>query len=313
MIVSFLIVNYNTGTILNDCINSIFNFEKEVDFEIIIIDNKSTDDSITIINGLTKNHSAAKSISLNDKVSFSEANNIGFENSIGEYVLIMNPDIIFTEPLLGKLIFNLNSQKNLGAVIPLLNGTDGLFQRRYFQRYPSIIQFILFYSLFAKFFEKSNYLVNKYLQNNELNINSGDLEFTEQIPCAFLLTTRKIFQECGKMDASYKIFFEDVDLCFRINKNYRIAVDTSLKVEHLGGSSFKTSDDYWLHGRFILSMINFFHKNYSGFKTIILKSLVLSNSYLILFMEKINTLLGKEDEYRIRKHKYLLSEFYKTY
>ena len=122
------------------------------------------------------------------------------------------------------------------------------------------------------------------------------------------------------MKFNFLIFIFLLTACKKDRQQYQVKcnnptnnIDTSLQVTHLGGESFKTSDDYWLHGRFILSMINFFHKNYTGFKTNILKSLVLSNSYLILFMEKINTFLGKEDEFRIRKHKYLLSEFYKTY
>lgn len=313
MTVSFVIVNFNTAEILKDCIDSIYRFEKEIVFEILIVDNKSTDDSKIVIDELSEKHSEIKSVFLNDKVSFSESNNTGFDVSKGEYILIMNPDIIFTEPLLKKLIADFEKDSTLGAVCPVLNGTDGIFQKRYFQRYPSLTQFILFYSIFAKLFEKSEYLQNKFLQNNDLNVNSGKIEYTQQIPCAFLLTKRSIFKKAGKMDTSYLLFFEDVDLCYRINKNFRIALDTDLSVTHLGGSSFKTSDDYWLHGRFILSMINFFSKNYSGFKTGVLKSLVLLNSQIVLIMEKVKHLFGKEDEYRIRKHEYLLNEYKKTY
>ncbi|HMS65180.1 MAG TPA: glycosyltransferase family 2 protein [Ignavibacteria bacterium] len=313
MTVSVIIVNYNTGAVLKECVESVYKFEDPAEFKIIIVDNNSTDDSEKIIKELCIKHKEVKNIFLNEKVSFSEANNIGFDISKGEYVLIMNPDIIFTEPLFDKLKNKFHEKNNIGAVSPLLIGTDGIFQRRYFQRFPSLTQFILFYSVFAKIFEKSDYLLNKYLQNNELNTESGRVEFTEQIPCAFLMTTRKIFVESGKMDAGYKLFFEDVDLCYQIGKNYKIAVDTSLKVTHLGGSSFKTSDDHWLHGRFIISMINFFNKNYSGSKTFVLKKLVLLNSYFVLFIERINSIFGKEDEYRSKKHNYLLSEYNKTY
>jgi len=313
MTVSVIIVNYNTAKILKDCLISLYKFENPYEFEVIIIDNNSTDDSKNLIKEFCLKYKEVKAIYLNEKVSFSEANNKGFEISTGEYILIMNPDIIFTESLLIKLTAFMEKENSTGAVCPLLIGTDGKFQRRYFQRFPSLLQFILFYSVFAKIFEKSDYLSNKYLQNNELNTESGRVEFTEQIPCAFLLTKRKIFEESGKMDAGYKLFFEDVDLCFQISKNYKIAVDTDLRITHLGGSSFKTSDDYWLHGRFIMSMINFFEKNYSGVRTFILKKLVLLNSYFVLFIEKINRIFGKEDEYRLKKHRYLLSEYKKIY
>ena len=135
MTVSFVIVNFNTAEILKDCIDSIYRFEKEIVFEILIVDNKSTDDSKIVIDELSEKHSEIKSVFLNDKVSFSESNNIGFDISNGEYILIMNPDIIFTEPLLKKLMEDFKQNINLGAVCPVLKGSDGIFQRRYFQRY----------------------------------------------------------------------------------------------------------------------------------------------------------------------------------
>ena len=150
MFVSVIIVNYNTGKILNDCIESVYNYEKEISFEIIIVDNNSTDDSRQIIEDISMKHKEIKKIFLDSKISFSGANNIGFENSSGDYILIMNPDIIFTQPVLKKLLNDLSENNSLGAVCPLLMGSDGEFQRRYFQRYPSIMQFIFFYSVFAK-------------------------------------------------------------------------------------------------------------------------------------------------------------------
>lgn len=313
MTVSIIIVNFNTGEILKKCVESIYQFETEIEFEIILVDNLSTDNSQIIIDELSGKKPEVKRILLKDKVSFSEANNIGFDISKGDYILIMNPDIIFTESLLKKLITNFEMDPELGAVCPLLNGTDGIFQRRYFQRYPSVTQFVLFYSFLAKLFEKSEQLQNKYLQNNDLNVSSGNLEYTQQIPCAFLLTKKNIFINAGRMNTSYPLFFEDVDLCYRIGKNLKIAVDTGLKVTHLGGSSFKTSDDYWLYGRFILSMINFFSQNYTRSKTSLLKSLVILNSSVVLILEKFKMVSGKQDVYRIRKHEYLLKEYKKIY
>lgn len=312
MSVSVIIVNYNTGKILKDCIESVYNIEKDISFEIIIVDNNSTDDSRLIIEDISMKHKEIKKIFLDSKISFSGANNKGFENSSGEYILIMNPDIIFTEPVLKKLVNNLSEDNSLGAACPLLIGSDGEFQRRYFQRYPSVRQFVFFYSIFAKLFERSPYLINKYLQNNDMNISSGKEEYTEQIPCAFFLTSREIFLKAGKMNESYQLFFEDVDLSYQINRNHRLAADTSLKVKHLGGESFKTSDDYWLYGRFILSMITFFENNYSSPKTFLLKLLTVTNSYFILLSESVKKISGRKDDYRLRKHKYFLSEFFKS-
>jgi GT2 family glycosyltransferase len=314
MPVSFIIVNYNTGSILKDCIESVYKFEKEKDFEILIIDNNSTDDSKQIIeNNISTGHDNIKTIFLGEKISFSAANNKGYDLSSGEHILIMNPDIIFTEPLLDKLISDIKENIDLGAVSPLLMGTDGKFQSAYFQRYPTIMQFVLFYSILGNIFQHNKRLVARYQENGDINISSGKIEKTEQIPCAFFFTRRDVFEEAGKMDPGYFLFFEDVDLSYRINKNHVLGVDTAVKVTHLGGSSFKTSDDYWLYGRFILGMINFFKKNYGPFRTFILKFMAVVNSNIIIFMERIKRSYGKEDDYRLRKHKFFLEEYKKTY
>lgn len=308
MQVSILIVNYNTGKILEECIDSIYRFEQETLFEIIVVDNNSSDDSVERIEKIKSKFQNVRSIMLKGKVSFSEANNIAFDISSGEFVLIMNPDIIFTQPVLKRLLDDLQKDISLGAVCPLLEGKDGRFQSRYFQKYPSLLQFIFFYSVFAKFFQWSSFLANKYLETRDLNLSEGNLIYVQQIPCAFFLSRRQIILDAGKMDPDYQLFFEDVDLSYRIGKQFKLAIDASLRVTHLGGESFKTSDDYWLYGRFIISMIHFFDKNYGRSKAGVLKNAAKLNSHAVLMMESAKNLLGKGDNYRIRKHKFFLSE-----
>lgn len=306
MSISIIIVNHNTGSILKDCINSVYKFEKSSDIEIIVIDNFSTDDSKLIISELRGNFSNIKYEFTNALISFSAANNIGVKQSTGEYILIMNPDIIFTEPVFEKLIADLKNNESIGAITPALVGADGNFQRNYFQRYPSIRQFIYYHSIIAKFFNRSAKRMNKYLENQDIDISTGKIYFTEQIPCAFFLTGKDTITELGLMDESYKLFFEDVDLNYRLAKTKRLAVDTGIKVTHLGGSSFKNDNNWWLHGRYIMSMLNFFKKHYSPARTTFLRILIRMNSYTILFIEVVKNIFGRKDEYRFKKHKYLI-------
>ncbi|MBK8981151.1 MAG: glycosyltransferase [Ignavibacteria bacterium] len=313
MTVSIIIVNYKTPAVLKDCVESVFQFEKENTFEIIIVDNHSRDGSEEVIKRLAEKHENVKAVYLKSKISFSAANNKGFDESKGEFILIMNPDIIFTEPLLKKLTDNLIHLANTGAVCPRLNGTDGKFQYRYFQRYPSVIQFILFYSFAAKLFENFGYLKNRYLCNYEIDLNSGKAEKTDQIPCAFYFTRKDIFEESGEMNETYELFFEDVDLSYRTSKKYDLKVDTSISVTHLGGESFKSGDDHWLHGRFIMSMIKFFENNYGAIRTLLLKVCVYANSLIVISGEYLKGLAGKKNSYRLKKHKYLISEFNKKF
>lgn len=312
ILISFIIVNHNTGSILKQCIDSVYEYEKDIDFEIIIVDQNSRDDSGKIINELAASKRNIKKIFLDEVKSFSYANNRGYEISYGNYILIMNPDIIFTQSLLHNLTGILD-QPDVGAVCPLLIGKDGIFQNNYFQRYPTVIQFILFYSFMAKTFLKSARLINRYLENRDINPFANRVEFIEQIPCAFFLTKRSVFEHAGKMDESYMLFFEDVDLSYQVHKNYKLAINTSLRVTHLGGVSFKNEDNWWVYGRFILSMNNFFEKNYSRFTAFILKVISVKNSLLVICIEYTKKIFNKSDNYRLKKHKYYLKEFKKYY
>lgn len=301
MKISVIIVNFNTANHLKECLNSFAIFENECDYEIIVVDNCSSDNSREIIKDLSHNIKL-KYLFLDKLKSFSSANNRGFQLSSGDFILIMNPDIIFTENVLYKLINVMNQHIEIGGISPALIGFDGKFQRNYFLRYPSILQFIFFYSIFSKLFYRFPYLMNKYLENQEIDISEGKRFQVEQLPCAFFLTRRNIFEEVGMMDEKYFLFFEDVDLSYKINRKYKLIVDTSLKVTHLGGSSFISEDNWWMYSRFIKSMIYFFRIHYSYPRYLLLKILVNLNSAFILTIELVKKIFGADNSYRFKKH-----------
>jgi GT2 family glycosyltransferase len=300
--VSFVIVNHNTTEILKDSVDSIYRFEK-IPFEVIILNN--TDEEYNVdLDALGGSFSNIKIIYLRKNLSYSAANNLGIKESSGEYVIIMNPDVIFTSPVTEKLISVMQSDSSIGAICPALISSNGNFQRNYFQRFPTIRQFIFYYSFLAGLFNKSAVRMNRYLENQEIDISSGRMFEVEQIPCAFFMTRKKILEEVNYMDEKFRLFFEDVDLSYRIGREYKLVIDTSVKVTHLGGESFKFADNWILHGLFISSMLYFFQKHYGKIRTFLLKSLVTLNSYITLFAEYILT--GDTDSYRFKKHRQLL-------
>ncbi len=306
--ISVIIVNYNTSDILEKCVESVYEFEKNNNYEIIIVDNASDEENKGALKRISERFNLSGTIYLGNKVSFSEANNTGFEaSSKNGYTLIMNPDIIFTEPLFDKLIRITENNKELGAVCPLLTGEDGKFQQGYFQRYPTLKRFIYYDSVLAKFFGGSEKRNNKFLCNLEIDTSSEKLQYVEQIPCAFFFTTAEIFAGIGKMDTSFELFFEDVDLSYRIHKTRKLAVAPFVKVTHLSGASFRTEDNWWMHGRFIMSMINFFRKHYGEKEARKLECFSAINSRIIILLEKIKSVFGKKDEYRIKKHAHFLN------
>jgi GT2 family glycosyltransferase len=304
--VSIIIVNHNTPAVLAECIRSLCSFEDAMQIEIIIADNCSADNSKEVIMKLASEHKNIKTVFLEDLKSFSYANNCGADLSIGEYLLIMNPDIIFTAPVVIELTNKLNENPEIGAISPALLGTNGLFQRNYFQRYPSIRQFVYYYSFLAGLFNKSAKRMNRFLENQEIDKDSHRIYYTEQIPCAFFLIKREVYFSIGKLDEDYTLFFEDVDICYRISKTKKLAVDTSVSVTHLGGSSFEFAGNWNLYGLFINSMLVFFNKHYSPLHAALLKIIVRVNSWAVLTAEALKSIFGSKNEYRMKKHRSML-------
>lgn len=313
MQLSIIIVNYKTGIVLKECIESIFKFENTSNYEIVIVDNFSQDESKSIIEELCSQNKNVSSIILDKKISFSGANNTGIKASSSDYILIMNPDIIFTEPVFKKLIHHFVAVENLGAISPSLIGTDGKFQFDYFQRYPSVFQYLVYQTFFSKLFLKFPRIVNKYISNHNIKPETGKLFITEQLPCAFFMTRKDILEEIGMMDEDFELFYEDVDLSMRINKKYKLAVDTSVSAVHIGGSSLRTADNWWLYGKVILSMNIFFDKHYNSFKSFSLKFISVTNSIITVGYESIKRIIRIEDTYRLKKHKYYLKLFKEKY
>ena len=302
---SIIIVNHNTTKVLIDCVKSIFKYENPEEFDIKIVDNASNEDCLNLIGEISNEHKNIDAIYLKDLMSFSYANNMGIKDSKGEYIIIMNPDIIFESPLINKLITIVKYGNNIGAVAPALVGTDGKLQQFYYQRYPSIKQFIFFHSIILRLFYKKSFFINRYWIDERINLQYKKQFFVNHIPGAFFVIPRKILDDVGLMDENFILFFEDTDLSYRINKKYKLIVDTSLQVKHLGGTSFKEMQ-WWVYGRFNVSMIYFVKKHYSKLNYLTLKYLAIYNAYCMLFIENILKLTGKKDEFRIKKYKNFL-------
>jgi len=300
--ISIIIVNYNTSEYLKNCINSVNQFEKDFELEFIIVDNHS-EDRHYLENIKGEN---IKIIYLESNKGFAFANNRGFEASSGEYILILNPDIEFTGSLFVDLVGKL-VETCAGAIGVRLCGIDGKLQEKYYQKYPNFFQYFLFYSVFSKPFIKSAKLRKKYLEY-KLNAESDGLQKVNQIPGAFIFMKSEIYKEVGGFDESYFLFFEDVDLCYRISKKRDLFI-TDGKVRHVGASSMMLNTNYRIYGYFIVSFVNFYRKNYSYFSYLFLKCFVFQNSVLKILLEYFRKIFGSYRKGVAKAHKYILKHF----
>ncbi len=307
--VSVIIVNYNTGALLETCIASVLKHENETVKEIIIVDNASSDNSKEIINRLEQEHIKVKGVFLDSNRGFGFANNKGVETAAGDYVLILNPDVEFVMPVLEILGQSMNSDVSAAAYTVMLYGEDGKFQNGYHQKSPSLMQYFYFYSVLSKPFYRNEKLRRKYLYeyiDEEKQI--GALEVT-QLPGAFMFIKKKLYEELNGFDERFFLFFEDVDFSRRIKSKGSLFLNTALKVKHLGASSMETRTNYKIYGYFILSLKKYFRIAAGKIPFLLLSFSVFANSIIKLFIEYIKKPFGVSDANVIKVHRYILKNF----
>ncbi len=145
--ISYIIVSYNVKEYLIRAIQSIYNYSTICNFEIIVIDNASFDDTVSVLENLFPYIRIIK----NDiNVGFSEANNQGFKIANGEYIFMLNPDAELKANAVEILLKNANNQLCLYA--PYIENSDGTFQKSFWKTPTALTIFeeILFFNYIKK-------------------------------------------------------------------------------------------------------------------------------------------------------------------
>ena len=229
--VSIIIVTYNSEKEIISCINSLLPQLKDINGEIIIIDNNSADNTIPLIDDLN-----SKSISLirnSENFGYTIANNQGIKNAKGEYLFFLNPDTIVPNDVFNNLLDEIQGNKNCGAIAPQLRFPNGKIQKSC-RRFPRRRD-ILYESIgLSKIFKKSK-------EFNYWKMGEFDHKITclvDQPAGAALLIPKNIINEIGLLDKQFPMFFSDVDLCKRIwSAGYYVQYNTNSFITHKGGAS----------------------------------------------------------------------------
>ena len=227
---SVVILNYNTMQLLDDCLSSLKKLEKEVDFEVIVSDNGSTDGSLAMV---AKKFPKVKVIENNENLGFGRGNNRAKKLSKGKYVLFLNTDTIVDQNALKSCVDYLEMHKDVGAVtcrVELKNGKLDKDTRRSFPTpWVSLTHLVL---KLDKIFPKSK-LFAKYWYGYIPEDATHDVDV---IQAAFLMAPRKLLNELDWFDEDYYLDGEDIDLCWRIkNKGKRLVYYPKAKIIHLKG------------------------------------------------------------------------------
>ena len=258
MQLSIIIVNYNVQCFLEQCIISVIAACKNIEAEIIVVDNDSTDGSKLFFNNRFK---AVQFIWLKRNLGFAKANNIGLTAARGSTILFLNPDTIVAEDCFEQCIGFFHSKDNVGALgIRMIDGS-GFFLKESKRGFPSLFTSFCKLSGLTALFPSSTFFANYYLghlpenQNHPVAVLSG----------AFMMVDKKILDKLGGFDETFFMYAEDIDLSYRIQKagylNYYFAESTII---HFKGESTKKETLQYIN-TFYGAMVLFVKKHHGLF------------------------------------------------
>ncbi len=236
--ISIVIVNYNVKDFLSQCINSILRSKTSLSYEIIVIDNCSTDGSKDIFTELSANDNRIEYHYLKDNLGFGKANNLGFEKSNGKYTLILNPDTLVEPDTLNIMYKYMEENNDIGASGCKVLNPDKTFQSACRRGFPT--PWASFCKLFGlqRLFPKAK-LFAKY------NLSYLDEEKTNDIDAligAFMFVRTDVLKRVSGFDEEFFMYGEDLDLCYRIKQlGFRISYYPKTTIIHFKGESAKRS------------------------------------------------------------------------
>lgn len=230
---SVIIVSYNTRNILHDCLKSLYK-NTPLKFEVIIVDNASTDGSIEMIK---KNFPKVRLIVNKENKGFGGGNNQGSKIAKSDYLLLLNSDTVIKDDAIAKTLNYAKSQKNLGAISCQLLNKDGSIQPSggYFPNLANLITW--------QFGLDDLPIVGSIIQNlikpvhPKLSFYTGPKKM-DWVTGAFTIIPTKIYKQVGGFDEKIFMYAEELELCYRIKKRgYEVRYYPKFSITHLGGKS----------------------------------------------------------------------------
>jgi GT2 family glycosyltransferase len=228
--VSIVIVNWNARHYLLQCLESIYTTTRKCSFEVIVVDNASTDGSTE---SLMEKFPQIRLTVNRENLGFAKANNIGIMQSTGRYICLSNSDISVLDDCLDRIVDFMDQNPRAGVVGPkTLNGDGSL--RHNCQHFPSL------WNLYCR----AVYL-HRLFPRRKL-FNSGIMYYFDHqsvmrcqvLPCCFYMVRREALEDVGLLDERFFIYAEDKDWCKRFwDKGWEIVFLPTAEVIHYAGKS----------------------------------------------------------------------------
>jgi GT2 family glycosyltransferase len=277
---SIVLVCWNNKAYLDPCLRSLYDSGLKSSFDVIVVDNGSTDGSQQM---LAEKYPQVKLIQNAGNVGLGKASNQGIEATNGRHVLLLNNDTLVNGPALDVLVEYLDAHPEVGATAGKLLNPDGSFQSG-FAPFSTLLEEFLIVT----------HIGDLLWPGFPSHGDSGQIKETGWMSSACLLVRRAALDKIGLLDESYFIYGDEADLQYRLNKaGWKVVFLPNSSIIHFGGRSM----DRWKRRKMVYrGKMMFYKKNYGFLSTLLLRILFFVMSLLKLLVWSVGFLVPSKND-----------------
>jgi GT2 family glycosyltransferase len=246
-----VVVNWNSGPLLDDCLKSISRMERDFDMHTVVVDNDSMDSSELIVD----NYPDVTLLRSGGNVGFGKACNLGANLVNSDYVLFLNPDAAVLPESVARSLRFMQTPKNANVGIcgiQLLDESGHV--ARSCSRFPTPIGFVIHSMGLDRIFSKLGHFMTEWPHDKT--------QYVDHVIGAFFLVRRELFKSLNGFDERFFVYLEDLDFSYRAKQaGWRSIYLAEAQAFHIGGG---TSDQvkakrlfYSLRSRLLYSFKHF--------------------------------------------------------
>ncbi len=233
---SVIVVNFNGGSTVRQCLEHLWpQIPEGADgCEVALVDNASSDRSA---DGLERAFPALRIIRNHENVGFARANNQAIVDTTGEYVLLLNPDVVLAPGALSTALAYMDGHGDVSILGPKILLPDGRLDPAAHRSFKTPMTYLYRMAGLSRLFPRNRIFGRYYLTY----LDENSIADVDSVVGAFLLIRRSVIDEIGMLDERFFMYCEDEDWCWRVKQaGGRVVYHPGVVAHHRKGSSTRT-------------------------------------------------------------------------
>jgi GT2 family glycosyltransferase len=265
---SVVIATYNCADHLTRCLASLADDGATGRYEVIVVDNESTDGTWDVA---ASKFPWVRAIAMGDNAGFSRACNRGYHAASGRYVLMLNPDTIVPPGALAAAVGEMDRDSGVGMLGVKLVQPDGALDHACKRGFPTPSSALAYFLRLHRLVRRPG-RVHGYVAGA---VGPDEVCDVDAVNGAFMLVRREAVDEVGLFDEDYWLYMEDLDWCYRFwQAGWRILYWPEVTVQHVKGGSSGASRTWRINKAFHRGMWMFYSKHYAPSRSVAMNSTV---------------------------------------